>query len=242
MASLVNRLMCGIRLAPSVWKGISPKRLGLAEVKTPIQISSVRLQGTSSKLFETPSSDSKPISRFPIPERETLPRDIKRFMEDVEKQSGFLPNIFKLMSYVPESFQPFFGYYEILMADRGNLTKADKELITVAISSENRCLYCSVSHRAMLRMLTEDPQLTDQVTVNWKSANLTDRQRAILEFAMAVTKNQPITEEHFTNLEVHGLSERDAFDIGHFACFFAMANRMAIFTSLRPNDEFYMLD
>ncbi|XP_054765445.2 uncharacterized protein LOC129272321 [Lytechinus pictus] len=142
------------------------------------------------------------------------------------------------MSYDPKSFKHFFGYYDHLVSDRGNLTKADKALISLSVSTENKCLYCTVSHRVVFRLSTDDPVLTDQLTVNWKTADLTDRQRAIVELAMAVTKNEPITEEQFTNLEQHGLDQRDAFDIGHYAAFFALANRIAIFTKLRPNDEF----
>ncbi|XP_030841524.1 uncharacterized protein LOC115918641 [Strongylocentrotus purpuratus] len=197
-----------------------------------------RFQGTSSKLYESPTPESKPVSRFPIPERETLPEDIQRIMKEVEKQSGFLPNIFKIMSYDPTSFKYFFGYYDHLISDRGNLTKEDKSFISLAVSTENKCIYCTVSHRMVFRLNTNDPVLTDQMTVNWETADVTDRQRAILEMAMAVTKNEPITDEHFTNLERHGLDQRDAFDIGHYAAFFALANRLAIFTKLRPNDEF----
>ncbi|XP_041477342.1 putative uncharacterized transmembrane protein DDB_G0290641 [Lytechinus variegatus] len=159
-------------------------------------------------------------------------------VRDRSVASGFLPNIFKIMSYDPKSFKYFFGYYDHLVSDRGNLTKADKALISLSVSTENKCLYCTVSHRVVFRLSTDDPVLTDQLTVNWKTADLTDRQRAIVELAMAVTKNEPITEEHFTNLEQHGLDQRDAFDIGHYAAFFALANRIAVFTKLRPNDEF----
>ncbi|XP_078669388.1 uncharacterized protein LOC144910309 isoform X1 [Branchiostoma floridae x Branchiostoma belcheri] len=190
----------------------------------------------------TSSSDDKAVSRFPIPNRSTLPQDIQDLMDEVEEKSGFLPNVFKALSHRPEEFRAFFKYYDALMAkETGNLTKADREMIVVATSATNSCLYCVVAHGALLRIYSKKPLLADQVATNWHIADLDARQKAILEFATAVGASKTITEDHFHKLEQHGLDREDAWDIGAIAALFALSNRMAHLTDMRPNDEFYLM-
>ncbi|XP_063963693.1 uncharacterized protein LOC129272623 [Lytechinus pictus] len=188
------------------------------------------------------SDSSPPISRFPIPDRKTLPDDLQEVMDEVEEKGGFLPNVFKMLSYHPDSFRSFFKYYNVLMEDSGgNLTKADKEMIVVATSSVNNCMYCIVAHSALHRIYSKNQTLADEIVANEHMAALDSRQRAILDLALAVCKNEPITGEHFSNLEAHGLDQEDAFMVGSVAAFFAMSNRLAHLTSCRPNKEFHLL-
>ncbi|XP_064616440.1 uncharacterized protein LOC135480520 [Liolophura sinensis] len=186
--------------------------------------------------------DSSEISRYPIPPRESLPEDVQRTMNEVEEKGGFLPNVFQTLSYRPDEFRAFFNYYDVLMAtDRGNLTKADKEMIVVATSSKNNCLYCIIAHGALHRIYSKNPVLADQIAANWRTADLDERQRAILEFAMDVANCEAPSEDRLKNLEKHGLDRDDAWDIGAITAFFAMSNRMAFVTNMKPNEEFYML-
>lgn len=196
---------------------------------------------TSSTILQADSESSPPVSRFPIPDRKTLPDDVQQVMDEVEEKSGFLPNVFKMLSYHPDSFRSFFNYYNVLMENSGNLTKADKEMIVVATSSVNNCMYCIIAHSALHRIYSKNTTLADEIVANVDMAALDSRQRAILDLALAVCKNEPITDEHFTNLEAHGLDQEDAFMVGSVAAFFAMSNRLAHLTSSRPNKEFYLL-
>ncbi|KAG6928900.1 hypothetical protein G0U57_006809 [Chelydra serpentina] len=165
------------------------------------------------------------VGRYPIPNKKDLPYDIVELMEEVEMKSGFLPNV----------------YNAIMNKERGRLSKADKELIVVATSIVNRCPYCVIAHGALHRIYSKKPALADQVVVNWKLADLSDREQAMLEFALAVSHADNITEEHFQKLEAQGFDREDAWDIGTIASFFAMSNRIAHFTDLRPNEEFYSM-
>ncbi|XP_076015761.1 uncharacterized protein LOC143008067 [Genypterus blacodes] len=190
------------------------------------------------------SSDAPPekISRFPVPYKNDLPYDIVELMEEVETKGGFLPNVFKALSHRPAEFRAFFAYYnELMNKEAGSLTKADKELIVVATSSYNHCLYCVVAHSALHRIYSKKPTLSDQVVVNYKNAELSPREHAMLDFAMAVCRSESITEQHFLSLEEVGFDQEDAWDIGAVAAFFAMSNRMAHLTDMRPNTEFYNL-
>ncbi|XP_071508305.1 uncharacterized protein [Diadema antillarum] len=186
-------------------------------------------------------NDDADSCRFPLPDRKTLPEDLQEAMDVVEEKSGFLPNVFKAYSYHPDSFRAFFQYHNMLMVDSGNLTKADKELIVVATSAANNCMYCIVAHGALHRVYSKNPVLADQVAANWRAAELDDRQRAILDLAMAVCTNEPITDAHFANLQAHGLDRDDAFQIGSVAAFFALSNRMAHLFDMKPNKEFHLL-
>ncbi|CAM2114701.1 unnamed protein product [Caretta caretta] len=187
-------------------------------------------------------STRRPTGRYPIPNQKDLPYDIVELMEEVEMKSGFLPNVFSVMSHRPAEFRAFFAYYNAIMnKERGRLSKADKELIVVATSVVNRCPYCVIAHGALHRIYSKKPALADQVVVNWKLADLSDREQAMLEFALAVSHSDNITEEHFQKLEAQGFDREDAWDIGMIASFFAMSNRIAHFTDLRPNEEFYTM-
>lgn len=185
---------------------------------------------------------ARPIGRYPIPNKKDMPYDIVELMEEVEMKTGFLPNVFKAMSHRPAEFRAFFAYYNTIMnKDTGRLSKADKELIIVATSVVNRCPYCVVAHGALHRIYSKQPALADQVIVNWKLADLGDRDLAMLEFALAVCRADNITEEHFQKLEKHGFDREDAWDIGMISAFFAMSNRIAHYIDLRPNKEFYTM-
>ncbi|XP_019410770.1 PREDICTED: uncharacterized protein LOC109323580 [Crocodylus porosus] len=185
---------------------------------------------------------TRPIGRYSIPNKKDMPFDIVELMEEVERKTGFLPNVFKVMSHRPEEFRAFFAYYNAIMnKETGRLSKADKELIIVATSMINRCPYCVTAHGALHRIYSKKPTLADQVGVNWKLADLSDREKAMLEFAVAVSHAENITEEHFQKLEAHGFDREDAWDIGTITAFFAMSNRIAHFTDLRPNQEFYTM-
>lgn len=183
----------------------------------------------------------EPFSRFPIPEKNSLPDDVKKTFQEVEEKAGFVPNVFKALSYRPDELKAFMQYHDVVMEERGNLTKADKEMIVVATSAENNCLYCIVAHGAILRIYSKDPYLADQLSANWRTADITERQRAILEFAMDVCHCRPLTEETFDKLYKHGFTADDAWDIGSVASLFALSNRMAFLTNLKPNQEFYLM-
>ncbi|XP_072010992.1 uncharacterized protein [Engystomops pustulosus] len=190
----------------------------------------------------TQYEEPRPISRYPVPYKKDLPYDIVELMEEVEKKSGFLPNVFKVMAHRPNEFRAFFAYYAVIMdKENGNLSKADKELIIVATSANNKCPYCVTAHGALHRIYSKKKTLADQVTINPELADLSPRDRAMLEFALAVAKPENITEEHFSQLEKHGFDREDAWDIAMVTAFFAMANRIAHLTDMRPNEEFYTL-
>ncbi|KAM3849497.1 uncharacterized protein ACN63O_020811 [Diretmus argenteus] len=194
-----------------------------------------------SRLF---SSDAPPekVSRYPTPYRKDLPYDIVELMEEMESKGGFLPNVFKVLSRRPGEFRAFFAYYnELMNRENGRLTKADCELIVVATSIHNKCLYCVVAHSALHRIYSKKPTLADQVIANYENAELSPRQRAMLDFALAVCRSDTITEQHFLSLEEVGFDREDAWDIGAIAAFFAMSNRLAHLTDMRPNNEFYNL-
>ncbi|XP_051514603.1 uncharacterized protein LOC127418194 [Myxocyprinus asiaticus] len=186
------------------------------------------------------SSSSEGISRYPVPNRKNLPFDIVELMEEVEQKGGFLPNVFKVLAHRPAEFRAFFSYYNALMnKESGGLSKADRELIVVATSAYNHCLYCVVSHSALHRIYSKNPMLADQVVVNYKVAELTSRERAMLDFAMTVCRSETINEDHFSTLDTHGFDREDVWDIAAIAAFFAMSNRLAHLTDMRPNAEFY---
>uniref|UniRef100_A0A8B9G938 Carboxymuconolactone decarboxylase-like domain-containing protein n=1 Tax=Amazona collaria TaxID=241587 RepID=A0A8B9G938_9PSIT len=193
--------------------------------------------------YNTKEEDTaRSVGRYPVPNKKDMPYDIMELMEEIERKTGFLPNVFKAMSHRPAEFRAFFAYYNTIMnKDTGRLSKADKELIIVATSVVNRCPYCVIAHGALHRLYSKQPTLADQVTVNWQLADLSDRDLAMLEFALAVCRADTITEEHFQKLERHGFDREDAWDIGMISAFFAMSNRIAHYIDLRPNKEFYTM-
>jgi uncharacterized peroxidase-related enzyme len=186
---------------------------------------------------------SQPIAkRFPVPALDKLPDDIRDRILAVQEKSGFVPNVFLTLAYRPEEFRAFFAYHDALMDKDGGLTKAEREMIVVATSSANQCHYCVVAHGAILRIRAKNPQLADQIAINYRKADITPRQRAMLDFAMKVSRAaEEISEQDFADISRHGFSDDDIWDIAAISAFFALSNRMANVTGMRPNDEFYMM-
>lgn len=186
--------------------------------------------------------NNKPISRYPIPDINDLPKDLKQKVLDVQEKAGFIPNVFLTLAYRPEECRAFFAYHDALMERESGLTQADKEMIIVATSNENQCLYCVVAHGAVLRIRAKDPLVADQVATNYKKADITPRQKAMLNFAMKVSNQaSDICDQDFENLKEHGFTNDDIWDIAGITAFFGLSNRMANFTSMRPNNEFYTM-
>jgi uncharacterized peroxidase-related enzyme len=186
---------------------------------------------------------TQPIAkRFPTPALDTLPDDIRERILAVQEKSGFVPNVFLTLAYRPDEFRAFFAYHDALMDKDGGLTKAEREMIVVATSSANQCHYCVVAHGAILRIRAKSPQIADQIAINYRKAEITPRQRAMLDFAMKVsTEAEKISEHDFSDIARHGFSDDDIWDIAAISAFFALSNRMANVTGMRPNDEFYMM-
>jgi uncharacterized peroxidase-related enzyme len=182
------------------------------------------------------------ISRFPVPEIKDLPDDIRERVLAVQEKSGFVPNVFLVLAHRPDEFRAFFAYHDALMEKKGNLTKAEREMIVVATSNANQCQYCVVAHGAILRIRAKNPHVADQVAVNHRKADITQKQKAMLDFAMKVsTQAYAVDEQDFATLTQHGFDMDDIWDIAGIAAFFGLSNRMANVTSMRPNDEFYAL-
>ena len=180
--------------------------------------------------------------RFPAPAIDNLPEDIRTRLLAVQEKSGFVPNVFLTLAYRPDEFRAFFAYHDALMDKDGGLTKAEREMIVVATSSANQCQYCVIAHGAILRIRAKNPLIADQIAVNYRKADITPRQRAMLDFAMKVSLEAgKISEQDFADLEGHGFSNDDAWDIAAISAFFALSNRMANVTAMRPNDEFYLM-
>ena len=181
-------------------------------------------------------------SRFPVPKLDDLPADVREHILAVQEKSGFIPNVFIGLARRPDEFRAFFAYYDALMLRDSGLTKGDKEMIVVATSKVNECLYCVVSHGALLRIYEKKPLVADQVAVNYRKADITPRQRAMLDFAMKVCLDSAaVDESDFAALRAHGFSEEDIWDIGAITALFGLSNRMANLTSMQPNPEFFLL-
>jgi uncharacterized peroxidase-related enzyme len=188
------------------------------------------------------SNATFPISRFPVPEIQGLPEDIRTRILAVQEKSGFVPNVFLVLAHRPDEFRAFFAYHDALMDKKGNLTKAEREMIVVATSNANQCQYCVVAHGAILRIRAKNPLVADQVAVNYRKADITPRQMAMLDFAMKVSAQAwAVGEADFAALRQHGFDMDDIWDIAGISAFFGLSNRMANVTSMRPNDEFYNL-
>ncbi len=185
---------------------------------------------------------SHPISRFPVPSLKEMPDDVRARIEQVQAKAGFIPNVFIAMAHRPDEFRAFFAYHDALMDKTGGLTKAEREMIVVATSSANQCHYCVIAHGAILRVRAKNPFIADQVAINYRKADITPRQKAMLDFALKVAvAPYAIGEREFEALESHGFSQDDVWDIGAIVAFFAMSNRLANVSDMRPNDEFYSL-
>jgi uncharacterized peroxidase-related enzyme len=183
-----------------------------------------------------------PISRYPVPTLAELPEDIRARMLEVQEKAGFIPNVFLTLAHRPDEFRAFFAYHDALMLKESGLSKAEREMIVVATSGANDCLYCIVAHGAILRVYAKDPLVADQVAVNYRKADITPRQKAMLAFALKVAlRSVEIVDDDFTALRAHGFSDEDIWDIGAIAAFFALSNRMANMIGMRPNDEFHLL-
>ena len=184
----------------------------------------------------------KPISRFHVPELNTLPEDIRNKIITIQEKSGFVPNVFLALANRPDEFRAFFAYHDALMEKEGGLTKGEREMIVVATSAHNQCIYCVVGHGAILRIREKNPQLADQIASNYRKADITPRQRAMLDFAIKVSKSShEISNADIDDMREQGFSNDDIWDIGGISALFALSNRMANLTKMRPNDDFYLL-
>ena len=184
-----------------------------------------------------------PISRFPVPPREDLPPDLAERFADVEERSGFLPNIFAALAWRPDEARAFFAMHDALMdKETPGLSKADRELIVVATSAGNDCLYCVVAHGAVARIRTKDPYIADQVAVDWRKAPLSPRMHAVLEVATRLAADPAaVTAADLDLLTGHGLTQDDVWDVAMITSFFALSNRLAHVAALQPNAEFYLM-
>jgi uncharacterized peroxidase-related enzyme len=180
--------------------------------------------------------------RFPIPDLASLPDDIRARILAVQEKSGFVPNVFLTLAYRPDEFRAFFAYHDALMEKDGGLTKAEREMIVVATSIANQCQYCVVAHGAILRIRAKNPQIADQIAANYRKADITPRQKAMLDFALKVsTEAHKVSDADFVSLAEYGFTNDDVWDIAAIAAFFALSNRIANVTDMRPNDEFYLM-
>jgi uncharacterized peroxidase-related enzyme len=182
----------------------------------------------------------QPISRFPVPALADLPDDIRTRIEAVAEKSGFIPNVFLVLAHRPEEFRAFMAYHDALMEKDSGLSKGERELIVVATSATNDCQYCVVAHGAIARIRMKNPLIADQVAINYRKADLSDRQKAMVAFALKVaTDSAAVADADLEALRAHGFADEDIWDIGAIAAFFALSNRMANLTAMRPNAEFY---
>jgi uncharacterized peroxidase-related enzyme len=183
-----------------------------------------------------------PISRYPVPELQDLPEDLRTRILEVQAKAGFVPNVFLALAHRPAEWRAFMAYHDALLLKEGGLSKGDREMIIVATSAANHCLYCVVAHGAILRIYEKKPLVADQVAVNHRKADIPPRQKAMLDFAMKVAlESHRIDETDFAALREHGFGDEDAWDIGAIAAFFGLSNRMANLTGMRPNDEFFLM-
>lgn len=180
------------------------------------------------------------VSLFPLPDINKLPDDLKNKILEVQDKSGFIPNVFLALAHRPEEFRAFFSYHDALMNKESGISKGEREMIVVATSALNECLYCVVAHGAILRIREKNSLIADQLATNYKKADITDRQRAMLDFAVKVSRHaNTISDEDIQALAQHGFSDQDVWDIGSIAAFFALSNRLANMANIRPNEEFY---
>ena len=183
------------------------------------------------------------MARYPLPELKDLPDDIRTKILEVQEKAGFVPNVFLALARRPPEWRAFFAYHDALMLkEDSGLTKGDREMIVTTTSAANKCLYCVIAHGAILRIYEKKPLVADQVAVNHRKADITPRQRAMLDFALKVClKSDEIEDADFVALQAHGFSDEDAWDIAAITAFFGLSNRMASFSNMLPNPEFYMM-
>jgi len=181
-------------------------------------------------------------ARFPVPNLDELPEDIRQRIETVSEKSGFVPNVFSVLAYRPDEFRAFFAYHDALMEKQSGLSKGEREMIVVVTSAMNNCLYCVIAHGAIVRIREKNPRLADQLATDYTRADITERQMAMLDFALLVADQAAqVTDDDLEELREHGFSKDDIWDIGAIAAFFALSNRMAGLTDMLPNDEFYSM-
>ena len=183
------------------------------------------------------------MPRYPLPDLNSLPADIQEKILEVQEKSGFIPNVFLALARRPAEWRAFFAYHDALMLREGSsLSKGDREIIITATSAANQCLYCVVAHGALLRIYEKKPLLADQVATNYRKADITPRQRAMLDFAMKVCQQSHTVEDaDFEALHTHGFDDEDIWDIAGITAFFGLSNRVANVSGMMPNPEFYML-
>jgi len=182
------------------------------------------------------------ISRFPVPELSEVPDDIREMIETVQDKSGFVPNVFLALAHRPDEFRAFFAAHDALMDKSEGLSKAEREMVVVATSAVNSCLYCVVAHGAILRIRAKNPLIADQLATNASKADLSDRERHMVEFALHVARDSAtVADEDLERMRTNGFSDEEIWDIGAIAAFFAMSNRLANLAAIRPNDEFYAM-
>ncbi|MGI9024165.1 MAG: peroxidase-related enzyme [Burkholderiaceae bacterium] len=188
-------------------------------------------------------AEAHPISRYPVPELKDLPDDIRERILAVQEKAGFVPNVFLALAHRPAEFRAFFAYHDALMEkETGSLTKAEREMIVTTTSARNGCLYCVVAHGALVRIYAKQPLLADQIAVNHSKADITPRQKAMLDFAVKVClESERVGDEDFAALHAHGFDDEDVWDIAAITAFFGLSNRVANVTRMRPNDEFYLM-
>jgi uncharacterized peroxidase-related enzyme len=183
-----------------------------------------------------------PISRYPVPDLADLPEDLRARILAVQEKAGFVPNVFLALAHRPDECRAFFAYHDALMLRPSGLSKGEKEMIVVATSGANGCLYCVVAHGAILRIMEKNPLIADQIAVNHRKADLTPRQKAMLDFALQVCRDSAaLGEDDYAALQAHGFTDEDIWDIGGITAFFGLSNRMANLIGMRPNDEFFLM-
>jgi uncharacterized peroxidase-related enzyme len=183
------------------------------------------------------------ISRYPVPDLADLPEDMRTRILEVQDKAGFVPNVFLALAHRPAEWRAFMAYHDaLLLKETGSLSKGEREMIIVATSAHNQCLYCVVAHGAILRVYEKKPLIADQVAVNYRKADITPRQRAMLDFAMKVcNESHAVEDADIAALKPHGFDEEDAWDIAAITAFFGLSNRMANLSGMLPNDEFYLM-
>ncbi len=183
-----------------------------------------------------------PVCRYPVPALTELPEDIRQRMLDVQQKAGFVPNVFVALARRPDEFRAFLAYHDALLLRASGLSKGEKEMVIVATSGVNHCLYCVVAHGAILRVYEKAPMLADQLATNYLKADITPRQKAMLAFALKVCNDAAnLGDADYAALREHGFSDEDAWDIIGITALFGLSNRLANAISLRPNDEFYLM-
>lgn len=186
-------------------------------------------------------NDSIP-SHFPVPGLASLPDDVRERIEAVQAKAGFIPNVFAVLAARPDEFRAFFAYHDALMEREGGLSKAEREMIVVATSAANDCEYCVIAHGALVRIYSKRPKLADQLATNYRTAELSERERVLLDFAVQVAVDPAsVEQDDIEALREFGFNDDEIWDIGAITAFFGMSNRLAAVTGMRANDEFYLL-